>query len=274
MDFRMLPFSFRFEQSGSIVRKVGFDSQWRSFGNTLMTQVRGGRYSVRTAKERFDLEPGMAFLIPPGLRHRVLVRGDIPVTAWFTHLQCRVYELQGLFTVLERPVLFDLANGRRIGACTEALLACQQRGVSVATSAEVAVHVAELVRLAVAACPELETAWMRPERERLLPVLRYIQDHIAEPLDRAELARVAGVSIPHLHTLFLRAFGAAPMDVVRRERMQHARQLLHWSPLPIAEVGARCGFEDQYYFSRAFRRAEGVPPSRYRRDRQQQGGVG
>ena len=99
----------------------------------------------------------------------------------------------------------------------------------------------------------------------MLPVLKFMQDHIAAPLQRSDIAAFAGLSIPHLHTCFVEAFGDAPMEVLRRERMQHASQLLHWSELSIADVALRCGFEDQYYFSRAFKRWEGVSPSVYRR---------
>lgn len=268
MDFRMLPLTYRFEDADRALRPPGFDSQWRAFGNTLISQVRGGSYRVATTEAVVDLEPGQAFLVPPGLRHRVAVVGRRAVTTVFTHLQCRVYELRGLFTVLSRPIIFTKAQGRRIGACTDALIVCRSKGVGVATSVAASALLADLVGIAVAACPDLEARWDQPERERLLPLLRYVQDHLADPITRRDLARVLGVSVPHLHTLCLRAFGVAPMDLVRTERMQHARQLLHWSPIAIAEVGRRCGFEDPYYFSRAFSRAEGTSPSRYRSLRQ------
>lgn len=268
----MLPLSFRFVRAGAIHRPLGFDSLWRSFGDTMVTQVRGGAYVIRTRDERIEVEDGMAFLVPPGVRTRVGPPPGQATTVVFAHFHCRVYELQGLFTVLERPIVFPRGAARRIGACNDALIACQTAGATVAASAAAAAHCAELVTIAVAHCPELEAAWESPERERLLPVLGHIQDHLAEALDRERLAAVIGISVPHLHTLFVRAFGAAPMAVVRRERMQHARELLHWSELSVAAVGRRCGFEDPYYFSRAFRRDEGVAPSRYRRERREQGG--
>ena len=268
----MLPLSFRFVRAGAVQRPRGFDSGWRSFGETLVTQVRGGGYVIRTPHERIAITAGGGFLIPPGLRTRVSVPPGASSVAVFAHLHCRVYELQGLFTVLERPIVFSADQARRVGACNDRLIACQDQADSLAASVEAAACCAELVTLAVAACPRLAVAWSRPERERLLGVLRHVQDHLDQPLEREDLARVAGVSVPHLHTLFQRAFGAAPMAVVRRERMQHARQLLHWSDLPVAEVARRCGFPDPYYFSRAFSREEGVAPSRYRRERREQAG--
>lgn len=267
----MLPFSFRFVRADVLQRPQDFDSGWRSFGDTLMTQVRGADYRVQTDDDDLLIKNGMGFLIPPGVRTRVSTPGSQTATVIFAHFHCRVYELQGLFTVIRRPIVFPRATGRLIGTCNKTLIDCQNNPRSLQGSAAANRCLAELVELAVAHCPELAEAWQRPECERLLPVLRFIQDHIDQPIRRPDLARVAGLSVPHLHTLFIRAFHCAPMDIVRRERLQHARQLLHWSQLPIAEVGCRCGFDDPYYFSRAFSKAEGVSPSRYRRERQAQG---
>ncbi|MBD3241144.1 MAG: helix-turn-helix domain-containing protein [Chitinivibrionales bacterium] len=266
MDLCMFPLSYRFERAGAEYRRLGFESGWRRFGNTLMTQVRGGGYLLQTESVgQFEIQDGMGFLVPVGLRTRVSVPRGETTTAVYSHFHCRVYEAQGLFTVLDRPVIFDHTTAERIGACNDALIAHQSAPRSVRASVEVSSLLAELVRIAVDHCPSLETAWRDPVRQRLLPLIRYVQEHLDQPMRRDDLARVAGLSVPHLHALFVRAFNTAPMELVRRERMQRARQLLHWSDLSVAEVAMQCGFEDQYYFSRAFKGAEGVPPSHYRR---------
>lgn len=262
----MFPLSFRFERAGAEFRDCGFSSGWRSFGNTLMTQIRGGEYILETARGgRYEIADEMGFLVPVGLRNRVSVPPGKQATAVYSHFHCRVFELQGIFTVLNHPLVFDRETARRIGACNEALMAHQNARRSLRGSAAVATMLAELVHMAVDRCPELEQIWSSPDTHRLLPVIRHVQEHLNEPLSRADLARVAALSEPHLHTLFVRAFGTAPMELVRRERLQRARQLLHWTELSVGEVALQCGFEDQYYFSRAFRKAEGLPPSRYRR---------
>lgn len=54
------------------------------------------------------------------------------------------------------------------------------------------------------------------------------------------------------------------MRYARRRRLELARELLVGGDLPIAEVAQRCGFPDQFHFSRAFKRAHGSSPSSYR----------
>lgn len=269
----MLPLSYRFERAGAEFRRLDFDSGWRRFGNTLVSQIQGGGYILQTESAgRYQIGRGMGFLVPVGMRTRVRVPRGEEATAVYSHFHCRVYESQGVFTVLDRPIIFERHTADRIGAINRALIAHQEAEPSVLRSAEVSSLLAELVRIAAAHCPHLEMMWSNPERRKLLPVIRYVQNHLDGPICRTDLSAVAGLSVPHLHTLFVRAFGVAPMELVRRERMQRARQLLHWTELSVAEVGRQCGFEDQYYFSRAFKRAEGAPPKCYRRAVRMQGG--
>ena len=267
MDSRMLPLSFRLEDAGQVPRAVGYESPWRRFGNTMISHLSAEAFRIELAHGKtYELSDGMSFLMPPGCRHRIKNTGQRLATAHFTHLHCRIYELQGMFPFLNEPIIFAGAVSQHVAKCIQEIIAAKQLPVTLRASTRVASCLAELVEHAVAACPTLEEQWQNPERQRLMPVLQYIQDHIADPLDRQRIAEVAGLSVPHLHTIFVKAFGAAPMEVLRRERMQHASQLLHWSDFPIAEVAAKCGFEDQYYFSRAFKKREGVSPSTYRRD--------
>lgn len=263
----MLPFSYRLERAGADFRELGFRTRWRRYGNTLFSQIRGGGYVLETESgPPISIEEGTGFCIPVGIRNRVSVPQGQTATAVYSHLHCRVYELLGLFTVLQRPIVFGPVAAQRVGAINEELATMQEAGESLLRSARASALLAELVCIAVAQCHELEEAWEDPSRLRMLPAVRFVQDHLHRPICRADIARAAGMSVPHLHVLLMRAFGLAPMELVRRERMQKARQLLHWSDLSVAEVAWQCGFEDQYYFSRAFRNAEGVPPSRYRRE--------
>ena len=58
--------------------------------------------------------------------------------------------------------------------------------------------------------------------------------------------------------------GVTTQQYVARIRLEHGRSLLHDTPLAVAEVAYRCGFDDAATFSRAFRRAFGQSPTSYR----------
>jgi AraC-like DNA-binding protein len=66
--------------------------------------------------------------------------------------------------------------------------------------------------------------------------------------------------------LFLKAFGVTPVGYRTQLRMARARELLVASRLDVKQVARRVGFGDPLYFSRAFRKHFGMPPSRLVRE--------
>ena len=83
---------------------------------------------------------------------------------------------------------------------------------------------------------------------------------LGDRLTAQEIARQCGMSISSLQKLFLRYTGMGMMRYYNNLRMQHARQMLERGTA-VKEVALLLGFEDQNYFSTAFRRHFGFPPS-------------
>lgn len=53
-------------------------------------------------------------------------------------------------------------------------------------------------------------------------------------------------------------------DFITKERMKKAKYLLSSTSFSIGEIASRCGFENIYYFSTAFRKVNGISPINYR----------
>lgn len=99
---------------------------------------------------------------------------------------------------------------------------------------------------------------------RLAGTLAYIGDHLPERLALADLARAAHLSPAHFSTVFRRSTGLPPLRYVQRVRLERAKELLAEGALSVAEVARAVGFRDAAYFHRAFTRATGETPGRYR----------
>lgn len=54
-------------------------------------------------------------------------------------------------------------------------------------------------------------------------------------------------------------------EYILQMRMEQARRLLASTEIPVGEIAARCGFEDQSYFTRMFRSTFDMTPTQYRR---------
>lgn len=86
------------------------------------------------------------------------------------------------------------------------------------------------------------------------------------PLSLEALAAVAGLSAYHFARQFAARFGVSPMAYVRDCRMAlAAERLASARPPALFDLACDLGFESQEGFTRAFKRAHGVSPGRYRR---------
>ncbi|WP_158606989.1 AraC family transcriptional regulator [Paenibacillus ginsengarvi] len=102
--------------------------------------------------------------------------------------------------------------------------------------------------------------------QRVLRACVYIREHVHEMIRLDDLAAHVYLSPSHFNYLFRRALGLPPAEYLRHYRIQHAKELLIRTSLPIGEISARVGYDGQSQFSRAFRKAEGKGPMAYRRE--------
>lgn len=93
----------------------------------------------------------------------------------------------------------------------------------------------------------------------------HIDQHAAYPLQVADLARLADMSVARLHARFVAECGLTPMDYIRNRRLHMARGLLRDSHLPIGEIAARVGYASQSAFAAAVLREFGSSPGALRR---------
>lgn len=101
-------------------------------------------------------------------------------------------------------------------------------------------------------------------RETLTNLFGSIWNHLAEPLTLERLATGVGYTANYLNDLTREHTGRALGSWIADMRMARARVALEHSDLPVAQIGAMVGYDDPAYFSRAFRRAHGVPPATWR----------
>jgi len=96
-------------------------------------------------------------------------------------------------------------------------------------------------------------------------VISYLRRHLAEPLHLADMAKVAGISVPYLHRLFTEAVGKTPLEYLTGLRMDKARELLAATDLTIGLVAEKTGFEQVPYFCTRFRQITGESPGDFRK---------
>jgi AraC-like DNA-binding protein/mannose-6-phosphate isomerase-like protein (cupin superfamily) len=112
----------------------------------------------------------------------------------------------------------------------------------------------------------LSRAWAGEPAGRLTPrmerMLAWLRAHLTEPVSRRDLAREFALTPEYVNALFKEELGTTPTQFIHRERVLLACRYIQAQGLSVKQAAARVGFNDQFYFSKVFKRIMGVPPSR------------
>ncbi|MEO1172959.1 MAG: helix-turn-helix domain-containing protein [Myxococcota bacterium] len=92
----------------------------------------------------------------------------------------------------------------------------------------------------------------------------YIERHLTEEIDLLDVSRTAGVSHWHFQRMFKALTNETLKSYIRSRRLANARLELIGTQASVLDVALRAGFDSQASFTRAFKKAFGVTPARYR----------
>jgi AraC family transcriptional regulator len=92
----------------------------------------------------------------------------------------------------------------------------------------------------------------------------YIQDHLDQTLQLADLAALVGMSTCHFATVFKQSTGTSPHQFIIQRRLRRSQRLLQRSDAAIADIAMQCGFSSQSHLTRVFRKHLGTTPRAYR----------
>lgn len=93
---------------------------------------------------------------------------------------------------------------------------------------------------------------------------QYIDNHIAENLSVTILADKYYMSVSYFSRLFKKEVGVGCNEYIVQSRIRLAQDLLTTTPMSVSEIAEKVGYRDKNYFSLAFRKNTGVPPTEYR----------
>ena len=123
--------------------------------------------------------------------------------------------------------------------------------------------------------PEDASGWLAGLRDRYVGrALCLLHERPAQAWTIDDLGREIGLSRSALHERFTRFVGQPPMQYLTNWRMQLAAAQLSGSHASVATIALEVGYESEAAFTRAFKRATGLPPATWRRERARSGPAG
>jgi AraC family transcriptional regulator len=96
-------------------------------------------------------------------------------------------------------------------------------------------------------------------------VTAYIEDHLAEPISLATLARLVGLSPYYFCRAFKQSLGLPPHRYHNHRRMERAKLLLAKPAPSVTDIGLTVGYSETSSFTAAFHKTTGLTPTAFRR---------
>ena len=226
----------------------------------LLHHVLSGRGVYECRDMRYELSAGDAFLVYPNTSVRYYAHEADPweyVWVGFSGLEAEGCVERTDF-MPEEPVLRNC--GRELCERVEAVYGSY--GLSAWEGLEMTARLYSLLSY-------LARTSRRQKQERGAALdcaqlaAEYIINHYEEPITVEGLAAYASVSHSSLYRRFVKRFQISPKRFLLEYRIQRACALLKETGYSIQEISNSVGFEDPFYFSRAFKEVKGVSPRQY-----------
>lgn len=100
---------------------------------------------------------------------------------------------------------------------------------------------------------------------RINAVCDYLNAHIAQEVKIETLAAMVFISPSRLAHLFKNELGQTVYAWRETQRINRARWLIQSTSLPLNKIALSVGYSDPVYFTRLFRKHNGIPPGEYRK---------
>ena len=99
--------------------------------------------------------------------------------------------------------------------------------------------------------------------------IAHMEQTLYAPLSVSELAKMANMSERAFYRVFQKATGVSPNKYLTNLRLSQACELLKHSKMSITEIAYECGFQDNSYMTRQFKKHLDSTPSAYRKINQE-----
>lgn len=101
--------------------------------------------------------------------------------------------------------------------------------------------------------------------QALEKVFLVINDKLSEPLKLEQICLRCNISEGYLNKKIREFMGVSTMDYVQRRKLLEAKKKIAFSSMKFSDIAYELGYNESSYFSKVFKKYEGVTPIQYKR---------
>ncbi len=239
-----------------------------------------GLQGLEVENRTYTMFPGDLLVLPAGLEHSILSDESLPYQRIRLHLPVRFPEMLGtdnhileeidhvLFSGRESILRFPDSDAVYVQNLMEHMVEEEENagpGWELGLQADTILLLLKAVRSLDCAVDPLVPSLMRRRHDMDL-VIHFMEEHYAEPITLSGMAKIFDVHPSVLSRNFKRVTGTTPMLYLNRIRIAHSKQLMESNQdLLLENVCGQVGYKSLIYFSRIFKKLNGITPSQYKK---------
>ena len=254
---------FYVQETGCLKTEDAAATQRHNLESFLIAAIISGRGELTIGNESFSLMKGDCFFVDCRVSHFYKSSEADPWEIMWIHFNGATSQQYYDFFISQsknvfRPPFFD----KVVSAVSEIIELNDKKSpdAEIMTS-KLIVDLLTLSLTVKNSAQQYDTAL----KQKLISVHNYIDDHFTEDLSLEKLSSEFYISKYYLTREYKRIYGKTIFQHIITARINYGKKLLRFSDKSVEEVAHLCGFNDQSYFARQFKKAENLTCFSYRK---------
>ncbi|MDR2630868.1 MAG: AraC family transcriptional regulator [Spirochaetaceae bacterium] len=238
-------------------------SEGRTLPNFHIIYITNGKGIFETEGKSYTVSPGSVFFLLPGIKHRYKPVLEIGWHEYWVGFQGKNFSKlleEGLLSrehVFSEPGLHDSIIAIFNMIIDEVNL--QAPLFQLKVCAGILSLIAEILTRSRRK-DQINNYQMIVEKAKSL-----MEENVSKAINLPDISEQIGLSTSRFNEIFKTYTSMTPYQYYMQLKIKKAADLLEQKNTSIKEVAYRLGFEDQYYFSRFFKKKTGATPSAWRK---------
>lgn len=103
------------------------------------------------------------------------------------------------------------------------------------------------------------------KHDYLEPVFEFIDNETKNDINLSGICEACNISQSYLSKLFRRYFDVSVMDYIHLRKLMKAKMYIVFTDLSMTQIGHHTGYNDGSYFSKVFKKYEGMSPKQFKK---------
>lgn len=224
-----------------------------------------GEGTIKFNDKIFNIEEGSIIIIPPNTPHLYYSNNNNPWDIFWVHFNGTYSQYFFKNYKFDNKILCNLDSFRNITLLFSNILNVLEKGLTennLVFASQCLCHMISAILLNNTGF----NSYVNNKLKYIDTAIVYMNHNLNKMLTLDDIAKSIGISRSHTSLIFKEETTHSPVDFFTHLKIQNSCSLLKYSDTPIKEISSHFGYEDQYYFSRVFKKIMGISPLQYRQE--------